>query len=135
MTIRKNLFLRRSPRDLPFLFAQVDNLDIKVDKLCHLADTLLERQSLPVRRLSIPSPLAPVIINRLRPRKRFHVPRRRPSLRRVAETVAAHESSMTDVSQLSVPLDVPMLDQSQESLISLYCLFQENLSSSAADVV
>ena len=133
--MRNDPSLRQSTRERAFLSAQVDNLDIKVDKLCHLADTLLERQSSPVRRLSIPSPLAPVIFNRMRPRKRFHVPRRRSSLRRVAETVAAHESSMTDVSQLSVPIDVPMLDQSQESLISLYCLFQENLSSSTADVV
>jgi hypothetical protein len=80
--------------------------------------------------------MAPVIVNRIRPRKRFHGHRRRPSRRRIAATAAAaHESSMTDVSQLSVPGAVSTLDQSRESLISLYCLFQENLSSSPTDVV
>ena len=88
-----------------------------------------------MRRRSISLPLAPVIINRIRPRKRFHVPRRRLSLRRIVNTATVHDSSMTDVSQLSIPTVMPILGQSQESLISLYGLFQENLSSLPADAV
>ena len=134
-----------------FFSIQVDGLDLKVDKLCQLAGSLLERaiRQQTINPTSAPTPPPPIIINRIRTGARWHVYRRRRlhhrhiistnSLSQRA-TVTLDENisnpSRANLSQSMGPPPPPpsststTRDYSQESLISLYWLFQDHLNSS-----
>ena len=124
----------------------MDGLDVKVDKLCQLASSLLERSIR--QRTPSPPPIAPIVINRIRTGGRLHCygRRRRRHLRTVIPTLATqpppavltsstHSSSRTNLTQSSVPPPSPARDHSRESLVSLYWLFQDNMNSTRTPVV
>ena len=124
----------------------MDGLDGKVDRLCQLTNTLLERairQQAPV--VTAPHTqhsTAPIVIHRIRTYgNRFHYCRRqrRTGHRATITNATAHahapveNRSPTDSFRSSPdqPLVDPAIAQSRESLVSLYWLFQENISSSS----
>jgi hypothetical protein len=128
----------------------VDGLDLKVDKLCQLASTLLERsiRQQPSPPVPTPTSIAPIVINRIRIGNRFHVYRRRqrthPSIPMATLatqpppavlTPSTRSSSRTNLTQPSVPPTSPARDHSRESLVSLYWLFQDNINSTRTPVV
>ena len=129
---------------------QVDNLDLKVDRLCQLANNLLERtvrQQTNVAAAAVPTPpTVPIVINRyrmgIRPRICHRHQRRRPTTRQrssgpnssptTTNITSAVDSSTIDSSRTNptLPIDVSNREFSRESLISLYWLFQDHLNSS-----
>lgn len=110
-----------------------------MDRLCQLASNLLDRNSRQQTFVASPSPVASIVINRIRTGNHIRVHRRRrrrtfpfrPVVSSSTRTVSPHQSSETNLTQPS-PL---VTDQSRESLINLYCLFQDNLNSSKTDLV
>lgn len=138
------------------LFLQVDGLDSKVDRLCQLANNILDRsnrQQVPTP-TPVPVPIAPIVINRIRTTNPLHVFRRRQRRRFHRRTVlptlssspqlqpptpvltsSTRSSSRTNLTQPSVPPSSPARDHSRESLVSLYCLFQDNINSSRTHIV
>ena len=122
-------------------------MDGKVDRLCVLTNTLLERairqQASMVSALHTPNPTAPIVIHRIRTyaHRSHYCRRQRRAVHRAAITDATAHSlapvespSATDPSRSSSagqPLVDSAIAQSRESLVSLYCLFQENISSSS----
>jgi hypothetical protein len=94
-------------------------LDLKVDQLCQLANRLLEHNS-----VSNSSSIPPVVMNRVRTGNYFRVHRRRQYSRSrpIRSTVQSNSTQL-------------ITDQSRESLVNLYYLFQDNLNSSKPDLV
>ncbi|CAF1106226.1 unnamed protein product [Adineta steineri] len=117
---------------------QVDALDLKIDQLCQLANSVLDLHIRQVSIIRTPSPIAPIIINRIRTGNRFHVhrrrqyPRSRLGISTMTRSVPEQDSSQTN---LTHPSTLSIADNSRESLISLYSLLQDNLSSSKTDLV
>jgi hypothetical protein len=119
-----------------------------VDKLCHLANNLLERTSRQQTSTLIPDPIVPTVIYRIRTGNRYHVYHRRHRRRihpRMGIAIASpqqppvpvinpgiHSSSQATITEPSVRLSTSSStrDYSGESLVSLYCLFQDNINSS-----
>jgi hypothetical protein len=137
---------RRSVRcHVLFSCIQVDNLDVKVDRLCQLASSLLERSVQQQRNIPSASPIsmAPVGINRNRSSVRLYLNRRRQRVRRstvestaiapmqssslTSSTVASSRTPAVHVPSSTIP---PTRDYSRDSLISLYWLFQDHVNSS-----
>ena len=133
---------------------QVDNLDLKVDKLCQLANNLLEHNIRQQASIPAPSsiPIAPIVINRMRAGSHFHLFRRRHRRRMRSQaaiptfslssqpptpglTSSTRSSSHTNLTQPSVPPPSPTRNHSHESLVSLYWLFQDNTNSTRTYVV
>jgi hypothetical protein len=124
-----------------------------VDKLCHLANNLLERTNRQPTAALIPDPIVPTVIYRIRTGNRYHVYRRRvrrrthprmsiaiPSPQQPPAPVinpGIHSSSRTNIAEPSVLLSssTSTRDYSGESLVSLYCLFQDNINSSRTPIV
>ena len=121
-------------RKIQYLFhLKVDALDIKVDRLCQLASSLLEHNTAQ----SPSSPAEPAVANPPQTVTRFRAHRRRQYLRsRVVRrsSIRSIISARSSVQRNSTQGTIPM-DNSGESLISLYCLFQDNLNSSTTDLV
>jgi hypothetical protein len=103
----------------------VDGLDLKVDQLCQLANRLLEHNA----RHQNSSPAPPVVTSRVRAGNHFRVHRHRQFPR--SRPASQQNSSEIDATQPSALIT----DQSRESLLNLYCLFQDNLNSSKTDLV
>lgn len=122
---------------------------MKVDKLCQLASNLLERGTR--QQTSSPDSTTPIVINRIRTGNRYHVYHRRhrrnhpqaevamPSSKLPPPiiTPATRTSSRTNITEPSVPSSPPLSrrDYSGESLVNLYHLFQDNMSSSRTPIV
>ena len=124
-----------------------------MDRLCQLASSLLERsirQSVSTTPVPTPTPIAPIVINRIRTSNRFHFRYRRRQIhpRTVIPTLSippqpppsvltpsTRSSSQTDTTQRSVSPSLPTRDNSRESLISLYWLFQDNINSPRNPIV
>ncbi len=125
-----------------------------------MASSLLDRNNRQLTSTSPPSPApvptAPIIINRIRTGNRFHVfrrrQRRRVHPRNVPPTLSSSSpqpqpttpvltsstrssSSRTNLPQPFVPPSSPARDDSRESLVSLYWLFQDNINSSRTHIV
>lgn len=117
---------------------QVDGLDIKVDRLSQLASSLLEHHIRQLTSVPIPPPVAPIIINRIRTGNRFHVHRRRrqrtsrSSIPTSIRPVSTENSSRANLTQ---PSTSSLVNNSHESLIHIYDLFQDNLNASKTDLV
>ena len=115
----------------------MDGLDVKVDRLCQLASTLLERAIRQDTTDPTPAaPIAPIVINRIRTSSYRPVYRRRRAVRHLTvvrtlseqdRTQSTSSSSRTNVPQAAA---APTRDYSRESLISLYWLFQDHLNAS-----
>lgn len=119
---------------------QVDGLDVKVDRLCQLASSLLERA---IRQDTTDPTPAPIVIHRIRTGSYRPAYRRRRPVRHLAvvrtpseqdpsidRTQSTSSSSRTTVERAPVPPTTPSRDYSRESLISLYWLFQDHLNAS-----
>ncbi|CAF3520573.1 unnamed protein product [Rotaria sordida] len=115
---------------------QVDSLDIKVDRLCQLTNSLLEcsvRQQ-----ASTPTTTGPTTINCIRNGNRFSGSRRQRRRIHPRTTIAASSQSpsqmptsfRTNSMQPSVNLSLSARNPSHDSLVSLYWLFQDNMNSS-----
>lgn len=138
----------------------MDNLDLKVERLCQLASSILDRnnhQQTPSPIPPPPIPITPIVINRIRTTNPLHVFRRRQR-RRVHPrsiqptsssplstlqpqpptptiTPSTRSSSRTNLTQPPVLPSSPTRDHSRESLVSLYWLFQDNINSSRPYIV
>jgi hypothetical protein len=137
----------------------VDSLDLKVDRLCQLATSIIDRNIRQQASTPAPTPLPiePIVLNRVRTGNYFHLFRRRQRQRRrrihsqtiistmlpssqpqpptPVLTPSTRSSSQTNITQPSVPPPSPARDHSRESLVSLYWLFQDNINSSRNHVV
>ena len=162
--IERQVSVYRFPRENSRLYCllQVDSLDLKVDRLCQLANGILERnvrqQTSTPTPTPVPTPTEPTVLNRVRPGNYFHLFRRRQRRRRqerlhsqaMASTISpssqpqpptpiltssTRSSSRTNITQPSVPPPTPARDHSRESLVSLYWLFQDNITSSRTFIV
>ncbi|CAF1582700.1 unnamed protein product [Adineta ricciae] len=120
---------------------QVDCLDIKVDRLCQLANSLLEVHIRKLRITPMPTPVAPTIINRIRTGARSYIRRRRrrqfsrvgPDVLTTIGSYSTENSSQINLTQ--PPSSSSLAGNSRESLISLYSLLQDNFNSSKMDSV
>ncbi len=95
-----------------------------------MASSLLERHINQLASVSTPSPVAPIVITRIRTGNRFHVHRRQHQHPRSRPIIPVSTQNSSQQSSSS-----PIVDNSRESLINLYCLFQDNLNSSKTDLV
>ncbi len=112
-------------------------MDLKVDQLCQLANRLLEQHVRRQTTVSNSSSTPPVIMNRVRTGNHFRVHRRGPYLRsRPIASSPIRSATQPNLSEMHSTLSSSMLtDQSRESLVNLYYLFQDNLNSSKPDLV
>ncbi|CAF0851894.1 unnamed protein product [Adineta steineri] len=128
---------------------QVDSLNLKVDQLCQLATTVLERGV--QQQVSTPGPilepLVPIITNRIRAGNRYRIyrcrQRRTHPQTRTPISIPSEPSppsvvtpmtrilSETNVLGSSVPQSSTPRNYSRESLMSLYWLFQDNINPSS----
>ncbi|CAF4563420.1 unnamed protein product [Rotaria sp. Silwood1] len=125
---------------------QVESLDMKVDRLCQLTNSLLECS---IRhQTSTPTPTGPLTINHTRAGNRFYAYRRQRRRNHPRTMISAssqspqpvqtsliHNSSPTNLTQPSVHSSLSARDPSRESLVSLYWLFQDNMNSSRTHYV
>ncbi|CAF0947028.1 unnamed protein product [Adineta ricciae] len=134
---------------------QVDNLDVKIEKLCQLATSILERPN--SQPTSNSSSITQTVVNRIRTGNRYHVyyhrRRRRTPLPQTqiltqvpsephphpaphpprfypVVTPPTRASSGTNLSETLTSSPTTTGEHTRESLVSLYWLFQDNLNSS-----
>ena len=115
----------------------MDGLNIKVDQLCQLSSRLLEYHIRHQNSISNLPSVPPVVMNRVRIGNYFRLhrhrqrPHSRPIISSSTQSVSRQNSSDRNVTQ---PSSIAT-EQSRESLINLYGLFQDNLNSSKPDLV
>ncbi len=94
-----------------------------------MASSLLERHIHQLASVSTPSPVAPTVITRIRTGYRLHAHRRKQQHPRSRPIIPVSPQNSSQRSSS------PIADNARESLINLYCLFQDNLNSSKTDLV
>ncbi|CAF3373630.1 unnamed protein product [Rotaria socialis] len=121
---------------------QIDSLDLKVDKLCQLTNNLLEHGIQHQTLTSIPASIGFRNINRYRtgnPLRVYRRQRRRIQPQTVTSasspsttvaTSSRHNSFQSKLPPPSIPSSLAARDHSRESPVSLYCLFQDNITPS-----
>ncbi|UJR13291.1 hypothetical protein I4U23_000309 [Adineta vaga] len=125
---------------------QVDGLDVKVDRLCKLANSLLDAHIHKLKETVTASSVIPIVINRIRTGTRAYIHRRRrrrrfrqpdshfgSNMSTMNGLFPTENSSQTNLTQQ--PSSSSLADHSHESLISLYSLLQDNFNSPKLDPV
>lgn len=115
-----------------------------MDRLCQITSSLLERTVQYAAPTPIAAPVSTANGNRFRANNHFHSGRRQrrrmppgittsPSKPSTSSTITAsssrHDSFQSKVTQSTTASQTIERDPSRESLISLYCLFQDNMNS------